>query len=256
MKRLPTSIHLRNLSVAFDDETGAHLPVLDKINMDVSAGETLAVVGPSGCGKSTLLNVISGRLPPSEGKVSFGGPNSLSNFPQPGDLGVVFQDPALLPWRSVLDNIRLPLEIIGAQPNDLSVDSLIGFAGLSGFENFLPRQLSGGMRSRVGLARGLATSPSLFLMDEPFGALDELTARRLLVDLSLLLAKHHPTTLLVSHQLEQAIFLADRIIVLTMRPASIAGEVLVPFDKPRRLDIIDDYRFFECLKEVRSFLRG
>jgi NitT/TauT family transport system ATP-binding protein len=202
------------------------------LTIDFAAGETTALVGPSGCGKSTLLRMIAGLERPSAGEIAIDGrtPDQVRRM---AGLSVAFQDPSLLPWRSVRGNVALALRLARRPDDPRAVEDLIALVGLGGFEDRRPSELSGGMRQRAAIARCLVTRPGLLLLDEPFGAVDELTRRRLAEDLPKLWESRGTTTLLVTHSIAEAVLLADRVIVLSPRPATVAADITVPLERPR-----------------------
>lgn len=209
-----------NVSKSFVSRTGHNLPVLQDINLTVNEEEFVALVGPSGCGKSTLLNITAGLLAPTSGSASF------THLPQ-GHVprtGIVFQETGLFPWRSVYDNIAFGLEAMGV-PKQEQIDRIshyINLVGLTGFEKALPHHLSGGMRQRVGIARALVINPDLLLMDEPFSALDAQTRTIMQEELVTLWDKTRLSTLYVTHNIQEAVMLADRVVLLSRRPGKIS----------------------------------
>jgi NitT/TauT family transport system ATP-binding protein len=220
-------VDTKDVTVAYGRPGGGQITVLDRIDLQVRAGEILALLGPSGCGKSTLLRVLAGLLHPTTGDVRYRG-KSLTG-PNPG-VAMVFQTFALFPWLTVLDNVELGLKAAGVAPEETRERAVhvIDLIGLDGFESAFPKELSGGMRQRVGFARALAVEPDILLMDEPFSALDPLTAENLRTDLlELWLKRRFPTRaiVIVTHSIEEAVFMADRIIVLAANPARIVDEV-------------------------------
>jgi NitT/TauT family transport system ATP-binding protein len=227
------AIELQGISRSFDI-AGSPLHVLDQLDLRVAEREIVAIVGPNGCGKSTLLRVISGLLPPDRGHVlAF---DSTVAGPEPR-IGLVFQEPRLLPWRDVLGNIAFPLELAGvgrAQREDRARE-VLRLTGLEGFAAAYPDQLSGGMAQRAALARALAPEPDVLLLDEPFSALDAMTRERLDDELLRLWGETGSTIVLVTHSISEAVFLADRVVVMSQRPGRIIGEVPVAAPRPRSL---------------------
>lgn len=209
-----------NVSKSFVSRTGHTLPVLQNINLTVNEEEFVALVGPSGCGKSTLLNITAGLLAPTSGSASF------THLPQ-GHVprtGIVFQETGLFPWRSVYDNIAFGLEAMGVPKQEQKdrISHYINLVGLTGFEKALPHHLSGGMRQRVGIARALVINPDLLLMDEPFSALDAQTRTIMQEELVTLWDKTRLSTLYVTHNIQEAVMLADRVVLLSRRPGKIS----------------------------------
>ncbi len=221
-------IEVQRLGVVYDDGAdAAALHALQGVTFDVSAQEFVALIGPSGCGKSTLLRVLAGLVPPTQGRIIF-----HRDSPK---IGMVFQQANLMPWRNVLDNIALPLVLEGmpllsARQRALEMIHLVG---LDGFGNALPRDLSGGMAQRVAIARALIHDPDLLLLDEPFAALDALTREKMWNELLHIWQKKRKTVLMVTHSISEALFLADRVLVLTRRPGSIKRVLRVPLPRPR-----------------------
>jgi NitT/TauT family transport system ATP-binding protein len=223
-----------NVSKVFPDGTRA----LDDISLEVRTGEMVAIVGPSGCGKSTLLRLASRLTYPSAGEIRLAD----------GNLGYVFQDPTLLPWRTVQTNVELLTELAGVPKAERAqrAAQAIALTGLSGFEQHRPRALSGGMRMRVSLARSLTMRPRIFLFDEPFGALDEITRERLNGELLGLFERERFAGLFVTHSVSEAAFLASRVLVMSPRPGRFVAEVTVPFAYPRPPEL----RFYPAFAEV------
>jgi NitT/TauT family transport system ATP-binding protein len=224
---------------------------LKNITFSAARGEFLAIVGPSGCGKSTLLKVIGDLLAPSEGYVSVNGVPARQAR-EDGRFSYVFQNPVLLPWRRVEDNVRLPLEILRRSPRDPM--ELLEAVGLGRFASYYPAQLSGGMQQRVALARALTFDPDLLMMDEPFGAVDELTRDALNLELLKVWSQIKVTILLVTHSLVEAVFLADRILVLSSVSRSIRRIFEVGFSRPRDPSLRDKADFRDLVKCVREEL--
>jgi NitT/TauT family transport system ATP-binding protein len=225
------------------------------IDLTVEDREFVCVLGPSGCGKTTLLRLIAGLLTPDDGEIRIDG--RLVDGPGP-DRGVVFQDFALLPWANVLRNVGFGLELRGVsrEEREVRARALIETVGLTEFTNHRPSQLSGGMQQRVGLARALAVDPSILLMDEPFGALDAQTRRGLQIDLLKLHQRHRKTVVFVTHSVDEAVRLGDRIVLLTPRPGRVSEIVDVGLPRPRPADLASMSRFIEIKEYLWARLTG
>jgi NitT/TauT family transport system ATP-binding protein len=225
------------------------------VDLEVKKGEFIALVGPSGCGKSTLLNITAALLTPSTGSVSLRDEPLKEPHRQ---IGVMFQQPVLLPWRTVERNVLLPGEITGAVTDDLKtrMKRMLDVVGLSDFTSSYPHELSGGMQQRAALARTLTYEPEVLLMDEPFGALDEFTREAMNLELSRLVKASGITVLFVTHNIQEAVFLADRVVVMSPRPGRISGVIPVPFDHPRTIDLMREAEFTDLTFQVRSLLSG
>ena len=236
---------------------GRSIAALDGVSLECAPGSFTALIGPSGCGKSTLLRIIAGLERPDRGSVTIGGAAPADKC-RAGALGVGFQDPALLPWRSVRENIALPLQVLRRSVQDQAarIEQLIALVGLKGFEAARPGQLSGGMRQRVAIARTLVTDPSVLLLDEPFGALDQILRRSMNIELQRIWLESRPTTVLVTHGIDEAIFLADRIVVMQRNPGRIGCIVEVPFARPRHPDLFAAHDFHQLEDEVAAQLFG
>lgn len=241
-------VEVENVSKFFIGPNGEKLYVLKNVSFKVYDGEFLCFVGPSGCGKTTLLRIIAGLEKPTTGKVTIEG-----NPPNPSKIriGFIFQEEALLPWRNVWNNIKFGLEVKGIYEPEI-VRNTIRLVGLEGFENYYPYQLSGGMRKKVAIARALAINPSILLMDEPFGDLDAQTRWIMHKELFSIHEKLKKTTILVTHNVEEAVYLADRVLVLTKRPATIKKEVPIKLERPRNKL---DNQFIKLREEIIGFLR-
>jgi NitT/TauT family transport system ATP-binding protein len=249
-------LELRGVQRTFKVE-GRDIAALRDVSLDCAPGSFTALIGPSGCGKSTLLRIIAGLERPDRGSVRIGGAAPIERCRQ-GALGVAFQDAALLPWRSVRQNIALPLEVLGRSVRDhgTRIEELIELVGLKGFEDARPGQLSGGMRQRVAIARTLVTKPSVLLLDEPFGALDQILRRSMNIELQRIWLESRPTTVLVTHGIDEALFLADRIVVMQRNPGRIACRVDVPFARPRSAELFARAEFHRLEDEVADHLFG
>lgn len=243
-------IEVLDLSSAFANGSG-DLHVLDRINFEVCPAEFVCVLGPSGSGKSTLLRVLAGLLPPTQGEVilegrRLGGP--------PSNVGIVFQKSNLMPWRTVLQNITLPLELqsvkdVEAQRRALE---LVDLVGLQGFESSLPRDLSGGMAQRVAIARALIHDPDVLLLDEPFGALDAITRERMGEELLRIWGVRHKTVVMITHDISEAVFLADRVLVFSDRPARLELDLPVELERPRRTAMRYTPEFGKLARRLRE----
>ena len=228
---------------------------LQDVSLSCHTGSFTALIGPSGCGKSTLLRLVAGLEKPDSGSVTIGGVMPEAQRKK-GALGVAFQDPALLPWRTVRQNIALPLQVL-RRPLARSqnfIKQLIGLVGLEGFEDARPGQLSGGMRQRVAIARALVTEPSILLLDEPFGALDQILRRSMNLELQRIWMQSRATTLLVTHGIDEALFLADRVVVMHSNPGRIAHMIDVPFERPRPTRLFSAPEFHHLSDEIATLL--
>lgn len=246
-------ISVRNVSKVFKTLTGADVVALKDVSFDVEEGEFIAIVGPSGCGKSTLLRIVAGLAPSSEGEILIEG--MRVDGPAKG-VGMVFQTPVLMPWKKVVENIVFPLQIMGrnSEVNDSNLSRLMRLLGLEGFENAYPFELSGGMQSRVSIGRALITSPKILLMDEPFGALDALTREKMGLELLNIWREYRNTVLFVTHDVAEAVFLADRVVVMSARPGRIKNIVRIELERPRDLAIKSSQHFAEYTLNVRRDL--
>lgn len=230
------SVDVDRVSKTFKVGGGKTLTAIDDIDLRIEPGEFVALIGPSGCGKSTLLRMMAGLEAPSAGTVMCDGtlPDSLV---QQHRLGFAFQEHALLPWLSVEQNIELPFRLARQQVDASAVAHLIDLIGLNGFERSRPRQLSGGMRQRVAIARSLVMNPALLLLDEPFGALDAITRRRLNFELARIWEETGATTVMVTHAVDEAVLLSDRVIVMSGRPGRVLAEVPIDIPRPRTAEV-------------------
>jgi len=222
---------------------------LDAFDLEIRSGEFLSIVGPSGCGKSTLLRIVAGLLRPSGGRVTIGGQDVTR--PQTA-IGFVFQSPTLLEWRSVIDNVMLQIEMRGLAPRDYRARAraLLASVGLAEFENAYPRELSGGMRQRTAIVRGLIHDPPLLLMDEPFGALDALTREQMRIDLESLWLTSHKTVIFVTHSVDEAVLLSDRVVVMSPRPGRIERVLEIDLPRPRGVEARDAPAFVHATRAI------
>jgi NitT/TauT family transport system ATP-binding protein len=234
-----------------------NVTALQEIDLAIEPGEFVSLIGPSGCGKSTLLRVIGDLTPPSAGTVEVNG-KSAPQARLDHDYGMVFQDSVLFDWRTVSKNVALPLELLGYDraKRKARVEEMLRLVELQGFGDHHPWQLSGGMQMRVAIARALSFEPALLLMDEPFGALDEMTRERLNIELLEIWRRMQSTIVFVTHSISEAVFLSTRVVVMSPRPGRIAGMVDIDLPQPRTNDTREDPHFFELVTEVRELLRG
>jgi NitT/TauT family transport system ATP-binding protein len=237
---------IRNLSVVFPDNNGG-LRALEDISFDVHPREFVCVLGPSGSGKTTLLRILAGLIPLTSGSFMFG------HGEQPST-GMVFQQATLMPWRTVIENIKLPLEIKNVDDGEARARAreLIDLVGLQGFEDSLPRDLSGGMAQRVAIARALIHDPDLLLLDEPFASLDAMTRERMWVELSRIWQARQKTVIMVTHSINESLFLADRVLVLTQRPGRVKLDLKVDLPRPRKDDIRYTLHFGKLARKLKG----
>ncbi|NNJ13711.1 ABC transporter ATP-binding protein [Chloroflexales bacterium ZM16-3] len=237
---------------------GGPVAALSELSLRVADGEFLALIGPSGCGKSTLLRLVGDLEQPDVGGLRVRG-KAPRQARLDHDYGIVFQSPVLYEWRSVRENVALPLEIVGrpARERRARADELLRLVGLADFADAYPRQLSGGMQQRAAIARALSFAPAILLMDEPFGALDELTRERMQLELLAIWAgaPSRPTVIFVTHSIPEAVFLADRVAVMSPRPGRVERVVPISLPRPRAAETRADPRFFALITEVRAALR-
>jgi NitT/TauT family transport system ATP-binding protein len=243
------AITIRNLSKTYATRDGS-VTALDRTTFGVSEGEFVAVVGPSGCGKSTLLKILAGILPASSGDALLRG--TLIAGPR-RDIGVVFQSPVLFPWRTVLDNVLLPVDVqrLGRDRHQQIGVDLLALVGLRGFEGKYPWELSGGMQQRVAITRALVHDPAMLLMDEPFGALDAMTREHMNLELQRIWLERRKTVLFITHSIPEAVFLADRVLVMTARPGRLLDDVHVKLPRPRPLDVMNTPEFGAHVRHIR-----
>jgi NitT/TauT family transport system ATP-binding protein len=247
-------VSLRGLSKVFPR---GRVTALQGIDLDVERGEFVSLIGPSGCGKSTLLRIVGDIVEPSAGEANVNG-KSPRRARLDRDYGIVFQSPVLYDWRTVAKNIALPLEMLGWSRARRAerVREMLDLVELTGFEGHHPWQLSGGMQQRVSIARALSFSPALLLMDEPFGALDEMTRERLNMELLRIWAETGSTVVFVTHSISEAVFLSTRVVVMSARPGRITSVVPIDLAQPRTFETREEPRFFELVTQVRELLHA
>ncbi len=246
-------VHVEGVTKTF---ARGNVTALENIELELGHGEFVSLIGPSGCGKSTLLRVIGDLTPPTAGTVTING-KPARQARNDGDYGIVFQDSVLFDWRTVTKNIALPLEMLGwsRERRKERVEEMLDLVELRTFADHHPWQLSGGMQQRVSIARALAFEPALLLMDEPFGALDEMTRERLNLELLSIWEKLGSTVVFVTHSISEAVFLSTRVVVMSPRPGRIAGFVTIDLPFPRTVETREEPRFFELVTQVRELLR-
>ena len=247
-------VSIRGLSKVFGK---GGVTALEGIDLDVARGEFVSLIGPSGCGKSTLLRIVGDIVEPTGGDVTVNG-KSARKARLDRDYGIVFQAPVLYDWRTVAKNIALPLEMMGWDRAKRAerVRDMLELVELTGFEGYHPWQLSGGMQQRASIARAFSFAPALLLMDEPFGALDEMTRERLNLELLRIWAEIGSTVIFVTHSISEAVFLSTRVVVMSPRPGRVAGVVDVGLPQPRTAATREEPRFFEFVTEVRELLHA
>ena len=244
-------IRINHVSKWFDSVDGSSVLALDSVDCTIEKGSFISVVGPSGCGKTTLLRMLAGLMPATDGTLSIDG-QAVTGTRR--DVGVVFQSSILLPWRTVLENILLPAEIQGLDmhASRQRAQELIRLVKLEGFEDKLPRQLSGGMQQRASIARALLHDPKVLLMDEPFGALDALTREQMNLELQRIWMESGKTVLLITHSIPEAIFLGDYVFVMTPRPGTLKRVLKVDIPRPRDMRAMATPEFVRVSDEVRN----
>ena len=250
-----TVVSIKGLTKVFGRRGG--VTALDDIDLEIERGEFISLIGPSGCGKSTLLRIVGDIVEPSAGTVVVNG-KTARQARLDGDYGIVFQSPVLYDWRTVAKNIALPLEMLGWDGARRAgrVKEMLELVELTGFEGHHPWQLSGGMQQRVSIARAFSFSPALLLMDEPFGALDEMTRERLNMELLQIWAEMKSTVVFVTHSISEAVYLSTRVVVMSARPGRVTAVVPIDLPQPRTAETREDPRFFEHVTEVRERLHA
>ncbi len=244
------ALRVEHVGHVYDDHHG-HVDALDDITFEIKPGEFMCIVGPSGSGKSTLLRILAGLIPPQQGHVWLDGQPVTAPA---RSIGIVFQKANLLPWRTVRENVGLPLEVERRPGDEVQrrAQDLINLVGLKGFEEAHPRGLSGGMEQRVAIARALIHHPSILLLDEPFGSLDALTRERMALELTRIWSTQQTTVVMVTHSIQEAVFLSDRVLVMTDRPGRIAADIAVNLPRPRDLTLLQEEQFVEIAGKIRQ----
>jgi NitT/TauT family transport system ATP-binding protein len=255
---LETGIKIENLSVQFPDKNGGEpVTALQNINLEIEPGEFVSLVGPSGCGKTTLLRTIADLQQPTSGAVSIRGltPREIRLQQK---FGIVFQNPVLYDWRTVRKNVCMPMEIMGIPKKERTarVTKMLDLVGLYNFGKKHPHELSGGMQQRVGIARALAIRPEILLMDEPFSALDEFTKEKLHLDLQNIWSKTKKSVVFVTHNIQEAVFLSDKVVVLSPHPGRVSAVVKINLPRPRGLEVRDSVEFNALVSKVRNSFEG
>jgi NitT/TauT family transport system ATP-binding protein len=251
------AVRLAGVNKAFTTSGGTRTVALEGIDLSIKPGEFISLIGPSGCGKSTLLRIVGDLIEPTSGTVEVNGkPAHRARLDR--DYGMVFQAPVLFDWRTVEANVRLPLEVmdIDKSTREKRVREMLELVELGGFARHYPHQLSGGMQQRVAIARALGFQPALLLMDEPFGALDEMTRERLNAEVLRIWAQTGTTIIFVTHSIPEAVFLSTRVVVMTARPGRIADVIEIDLPQPRTDVTRESERYFELVTAVRERLRG
>ena len=252
-----TEIMLDNIGMTYKTDDNRDVTALTSVTLDIKKGEFISLLGPSGCGKTTLLRIIADLLTPTQGTITVGGESPhAARLKQ--RYGIVFQSTTLYDWRTVKKNIMLPLEIMHVPKAERSerADKMLELVGLSDFANHYPNQLSGGMQQRVGIARALAIRPEILLMDEPFSALDEFTREKLHVDLLKIWRKTNKTIVFVTHNIQESVFLSDRVCVLSPHPGRLSAVVDITLPRPRTMEMKNTPEFTELVAKVRNSFEG
>lgn len=251
-------IKIEDVSMVYQDKNGGKpVTALKKVNLEIKEGEFISLLGPSGCGKTTLLRIIADLLHPSMGKVTVRG-QTPRDIRLQKKYGIVFQNPVLYDWRTVRRNVCMPMELMGMKKADRTarVTKMLDLVGLSEFGKHYPYELSGGMQQRVGIARALAIKPEILLMDEPFSALDEFTREKLNVDLLNIWRKTNKTIVFVTHNISEAVFLSDRVVVLSPHPGRVSAVIDINIPRPRNMESKQTQQFYDYLTNIRNSFEG
>lgn len=253
-----TEIKIENLSMKYPNKNGGEpVTALKNVNLDIKQGEFISLLGPSGCGKTTLLRIIADLLQPTEGKITVRG-ETPRDIRLKKKYGVVFQNPVLYDWRTIRRNICMPMELMGMKKAERTkqVTKMLDLVGLQDFGKRYPYELSGGMQQRVGIARALAINPEILLMDEPFSALDEFTREKLHVDLLEIWRKTNKTVIFVTHNISEAVFLSDRVVVLSPHPGRVSTVIDINLPRPRDMESKQTTEFYDYITKIRNSFEG
>ena len=253
-----TEIKIENLSMKYPNKNGGEpVTALKNVNLDIKQGEFISLLGPSGCGKTTLLRIIADLLQPTEGKITVRG-ETPRDIRLKKKYGVVFQNPVLYDWRTIRRNICMPMELMGMKKAERTkqVTKMLDLVGLQDFGKRYPYELSGGMQQRVGIARALAIDPEILLMDEPFSALDEFTREKLHVDLLEIWRKTNKTVIFVTHNISEAVFLSDRVVVLSPHPGRVSTVIDINLPRPRNMESKQSSEFYDYITKIRNSFEG
>jgi NitT/TauT family transport system ATP-binding protein len=244
---------LNDISVAYPSRKGP-VQALERLDLVVQPSSFVCVLGPSGCGKSTLVKLVSGLMKPTTGSIAFDGVVATGAR---DDVGVAFQQAALLPWKTALENVLLPLRLKGEPlaPARERAEAMLNLVGLSGFRDSYPHELSGGMQQRVSLARSLIRDPSVLVMDEPFSALDAMTRENMMIELQRIWLEKRPSVLFITHSIPEAVFLADRVLVMSGRPGRVIADIAVDLPRPRTVETLGSPDFVELSNGLRKLFR-
>lgn len=251
-------IKIEDLSMIYQDKNGGQpVTALQNVNLEIKEGEFISLLGPSGCGKTTLLRIIADLLQPSKGKVTVRG-QSPREVRLQKKYGIVFQNPVLYDWRTVRRNVCMPMELLGMKKPDRTarVTEMLDLVGLSDFGKHYPYELSGGMQQRVGIARALAINPEILLMDEPFSALDEFTREKLHEDLLDIWTKTKKTVVFVTHNISEAVFLSDKVVVLSPHPGRVSAVIDIDIPRPRNMESKQTTKFYDYITQIRNSFEG
>jgi NitT/TauT family transport system ATP-binding protein len=257
-KETATEIKIENVSMIFPDKNGGEpVTALQNVNLEIKQGEFISLLGPSGCGKTTLLRLIADLLQPTSGNITVRG-ESPRDVRLKKKYGIVFQNPVLYDWRTIRRNVCMPMELMGMKKSDRTarVTKMLELVGLLEFGKHYPYELSGGMQQRVGIARALAIKPEILLMDEPFSALDEFTREKLQIDLLRIWNKTNKTVIFVTHNISEAVFLSDRVVVLSPHPGRVSAVVDIDLPRPRDMECRQTPEFFDYMTKIRNSFEG